>query len=524
MKTAYIHANIFGQRNDAFIVENGRFYKVGKARDILKQPIDKIIDLKERTVFPGFHDAHMHLLGMGWMMEMFDAGKPKSIAALIEAARKEKGDHVLGRGFHEENFSEKRSLVKDDLNEIATDRPVLMYRTCGHLIVANQNAIDKALQLHGDYPEDASTYDLDQGFFKEDARDWITEVLGKPSIADLKRMLLAAQDKLLQEGVTAVQSDDLATTKAEYETVIDAFAELAQESRLKIRVYEQANLQTLSRLEDFLRKGFQNQNFGRFRMGPLKLLVDGSLGAHTAYLREPYADRPEEKGLLLYSEEELKTLFETTERAGMDWAVHAIGDGALETILNASESVLPHAKHSQRNAIVHAQLADRAQIERMRALNIGAMVQPIFLRSDYAIIAERLGDRQEETYLFNTMAQRTPTALSTDTPIEPSDPFKNLFTTTTRKTLLDLRKQPFLKEEAMTLENAIKAYTETSAYFARSEHELGSVKKGHRADFVVAGGFDGTPESLLKAEVEETYIDGERVFSARSFANDGSVL
>ncbi len=517
MKTAYIHANIFAQKNDAFIVEDGRFVKVGKAREILNQPIDKVVDLKERTVFPGFHDAHMHLLGMGWMMEMFDAGKPKSIKALIQSARREKGDFLLGRGFHEERFEEKRSLEKADLNQISTDKPVLMYRACGHLIVANQKAIDEALKLHGDYPKDSSTYELDRGFFKEDARAWIAEVLGESDVETLKKRILAAQDTLLREGVTAVQSDDLATAKTNYETVIRAFVELDREKKLSLRVYEQANLPTLERFRDFIDKGYPNQSYKKFAMGPLKLLADGSLGARTAYLREPYTDNPDTKGLLLYTRKELEEFFETAYQAGMDWAVHAIGDGALQTILDASENTLSSMQRPHRNAIVHAQLADRAQIERMHDLRIGAMVQPIFLRSDYPIIAERLGERQNETYLFHTLAKRTFSALSTDAPIEPSAPFLNLYTATTRKTLKDLRKRPFLKEEAMSLEDAVTAYTSTSAYFSRSEDELGKIKAGHRADFIVVDGFSNTPESFLDAKVEETYIDGEIVYSTRSF-------
>jgi len=515
MRTAYIHANIPFSKADAFITENGRFREVGKARRLLKRPLDRVVDLREAVVLPGFHDAHLHLLGIGKMEEIFDASRHTSIAALVEALRKEEKDPLLGRGYHEDGFKEKRPLLKTDLDKAARDRPIAIYRACGHLVVANEKAIEEAKKHHGRLPKKASAFDLEKGHFKEEAISWILFRMENPSKETIKRQILLAQDKLLSQGVTAVQSDDFAVYETPYETVLDAFRELAAADQLTIRIQEQVHPKDLEEFDRFLEKDLDT-SFGRYKRGPLKLFLDGSLGARTALLRSPYADDPQEKGLKNFTDEELYAFAKRAAESDMDFAFHAIGDAAIEQALALSERLEAESVPKGRDALIHAQVADEELILRMKRQRLGAIVQPIFIRTDHAFVHERLGERAKKAYLFNTMREKgLMTAISTDAPVEPSNPFLNLYTACTRKTLRDLRRRPYLKKEALPLKDALKAYTETPAYFARSEGNLGRIAPGYEADFIVVSGFDThNVKSLRTVRVKETYIAGERVYQA----------
>ncbi len=515
MRTAYIHAHIPFNKADAFIVEDGRFAEVGKAKRILKRPLDRVVDLQEAVVLPGFHDAHLHLLGIGKMAEIFDASRHTSIAALVSALRERATGPLLGRGYHEEGFKEKRPLLKEDLDRASSEHPIAIYRTCGHLVVANEKAIQEAKDHHGRLPKKASAYDLEKGHFKEEAASWVLHRLDDPSKATIKRQILLGQEKLLSEGVTAVQSDDFAVYESPYETVLSAFRELDAEGRLKIRVQEQVHPKDSEEFDRFLEKD-RDTAFGRYKNGPLKLFLDGSLGARTAHLDSPYADDPKERGLQNFTDEELYAFAKKAADNDMDFAFHAIGDAAIGQALTLAERLRKEGANKGRNALIHAQVANEELISAMKREELGAIIQPIFIRTDHAFVQERLGERAEKAYLFNTMRDKGLTvALSTDAPVEPSNPFLNLYTACTRKTLRDLRRRPFLKKEALPLRAALRAYTETPAHFARSERSLGRIASGYEADFIVVRGFNPLHvKSLRTARVKETYIAGECVYQA----------
>ena len=511
MTTTYINARMPGTRNDAFVVEDGRFRAVGKKARILNQDTDLIIDLKDQAVLPGFHDAHLHLLGLGKMMDMIDVKRARSISELIEMLKVEQKPVILGRGYDESQFKERRSPHKADLDQVSHTKPVLLYRFCSHVMIANQVAIDQAYALHGDYPSDKDQYDLQTGRFTETSRKWLM-ALEPEKKSDLRRFILNGQNHLLKHGVTSVGSDDFGVVSTDYESVLDVFSLLGESGRLKLRVLEQVNIADEEQFKDFIKKDYPHKAYGRFRIGPVKLLLDGSLGARTAAMREPYTDAPDETGLLVYDEPFIRRRLDLARTKRMDFAMHAIGDRTIETLIRVKET---REEEDARDAIIHAQLADHAQIERMRALSLGAQVQPAFIGSDAPIVHDRLGNRVPSTYLFNTMITAgVPTAFSTDAPIEDVNPLHTIYTAMTRQSVHG--SQPFNAEEAVPFKDALHAYTAAPAYFARSEHMLGAIKKNHQADFVVVKGlaFDD-PETLKTAKVVETYIDGSCVYSAR---------
>ena len=514
MRKAYINADIVFSSHDAFIVEEGHFKAVGRKSTILRQSIDEIIDLKGRTVFPGFHDSHLHLVGLGWMQSIFDASKPKTIESFIEQAKKHEAVPLLGRGSHEEQTEEKRMLTRADLDRISTEKPILIYRVCGHMMSVNSKTLELAEAKNGPISHDAESYDWDQGIFKEDAMKYVLSIVDAPEKKTIRDYILSAQETLLSHGVTSVGSDDFHVTDAPYEDVLSVFESLSTSGELRLNVLEQVNLPKIEVFEDFLEKGYANKVYGNYRNGPLKLLADGSLGARSAYMKEPYADDPDTRGIAIFDEESLTRHFNKAYDYDMDFAVHGIGDGIIDAIMNAKEVASEGRVEKRRDSIIHAQLADHAQIERMRALNLGAQTQPVFIASDVPIIEERLGERAKETYLFNTMVKKgVKTTVSTDAPIESTNPFENIYVAVTRKSFKHPGYPPFIESEGMTLKDAVKAYTQTPAYFSYQENRLGRIQKGHQADFIVVSGFEENDvESLLKTKVQATYKQGECVY------------
>ncbi len=502
-------------KKQAFIVENGRFTHVGTKRKILSEAIDEIIDLKDRAVLPGFNDAHMHVLGLGKMMNMIDVSEEPSIDSMIDSLKASNKNPIIGRGYKETQFEENREPTKADLDKVSKDVPVILYRFCSHVVIANSKAIDLAYEKRGQYPSNKTHYDLEKGKFTESSRSFLM-VLEPQDDTALREMILKGQDHLLKHGITSVGSDDFGVVSVNYERVLNVFKTLAREDKLKLRILEQVNIPDEKDFDDFLTKGYPHKAFGRYTIGPVKLLTDGSLGARTAAMRAPYSDTEKETGFMVFDREAIQKRIEKARKHKMDYAMHAIGDKAIETLVEISETL---KETNRRDAIIHAQLADEDLIERMSAIGLGAQVQPAFTASDAPIIKERLGGRSDHVYLFNTMIERgVPVAFSTDAPIEHVNPFHTLFSALKRTTVKE-DYPPHLPNEGVPLRAGIKAYSAMGAYFARMEDELGDIKKGHLADFIVVENLDfKDPSTLKNARVVETYIEGEKVHDAGDFS------
>jgi predicted amidohydrolase YtcJ len=457
---------------------------------------------------PGFHDSHLHLIGIGYVASMIDLSTYDS----IEALRTIRSDKPLirGRGWHQNQFVEQRFPNKDDLNAISTEVPVVFIRVCGHVLVCN----DKAMELAGvdasTPPVEGGTFSFATGVFTENALGMIYDVLPKPTKEDIREYLITGNDHLLSLGITSVASDDFSILPVPYELVLKTIIELYEEGRMQIRLYEQVNLPKMEWLQDFLDKGYHHMKSGKLRMGPLKLLADGSLGGRTAYMRDDYADEPGNRGVRNFDQDTLDALVHLADSHGMDVAIHAIGDGIVDAILDSIErSMASTGRTDHRHALIHAQLTNREQIERMKQLGVGAIVQPIFLNSDIPIIRERLGDaRAEESYLFYSMHRAgLPVGLSTDAPVEGANPFYNLYVATTRRSIRYPNLDAFLPDEAFPLEEALRCYTEVNDWFSYEEDAI-------KNDWIIVDrDIRTTPvEEWKDTRVLATHIDGELVY------------
>lgn len=539
MKTIYTGGRVFTGSlplAEAFAVEDGRFCAVGSDAELLARrgAEDVIVPLNGRFVCAGFNDSHMHLLNYGNAMEACPmaectgslAALQSGLRAFLQAHPPAEGGWLRGRGWNQDYFAPATGMpTRHDLDAVTTEHPVCIVRCCGHCLVVNTRALE-LLGIDGSTPQpEGGSFDLDEqgqptGVFRDTAMSLVSSRLPAPTREELKRMLRCACRALNAYGVTSCHTDDLCCFEnVPWREVIEAYRELEAEGALTVRVYEQSQHTTVASLQDFLDSGFcTGRGSDRFRIGPLKVLGDGSLGARTALLRDGYADAPQEHGLAIFPQEELDALVGLAIRSGMQVAVHAIGDGILDQVLTAYERALGEAPaRDHRCGVVHVQLTRPDQLERMQRLGLHAYVQTIFLDYDTRIVHQRAGEALASTsYAFHTL--RTlglHVSNGTDCPVELPDPLRGVQCAVTRRPL-DGSLPAYRPEEAMSVAEALCSYTSESAFASFEEAVKGRIAPGMYADFTVLTGnpFETAPEALASLRAEATYLGGACVYSA----------
>lgn len=461
---------------------------------------------------PGFIDSHLHVLGIGYVKSNIDLTEVKSITEMIETLRLSKREGlIIGRGWNQDQFSDQRMPTKHDLNKANSNQPMVLIRVCGHIIVVN----DKMLELAGinetTQQISGGSFDYETGIFTEKAIHLIYEKMPKPTKEKLKEYFLVANQLLVENGVTQVASDDFCIFDIDYKIVIEALKELYEDGLMQIKITEQVNL-PMKDFQDYIDQGFVNRKIHpKFRMGPLKILADGSLGGRTAAMLEPYSDAPTETGLLTFSDEELFNLIHLADQHGMDSVVHAIGDKTSRQVIETIEKSINITKRfNHHHAIIHAQLMPEDQIYKMKELGIGAIVQPIFINTDINIVESRLGQRKNHTYLFHTMYENINLGFSTDSPIEPINPFKNIYVSMTYKSIKYPEKESLNQDQCFTLDEALKAYIKNNLPYVYES-------KLPEADFIIINQDIDTlsPSEIKNITVLKTVIDGVEVFSKK---------
>lgn len=480
---------------------------------------DQVIDLEGKLMLPGFNDSHLHLLNYGYAMENIDLSTLPSINDMVNYCRDslttspvDPNNWLISRGWNQDTVSEKRFPTRRDLDKISTEIPILFTRVCGHIGICNSKAI--SLLNHTILETVNSNIDEETGTFQEDALFILLSSIPTPDLKNIKRMIRNSCRNLIANGITSVQSDDLkALPDQDYKKVIKAYKELREEGNLPVRVYEQCLFINQDEFQTFVNDGFRTgQGDDFFKIGPLKLLLDGSLGARTALLREDYNDLPGTVGVGCFKQNELNSFVEFAQKMGFQIAAHAIGDKAMDMILDSIENVKPtQVRDDDRHGIVHCQITDMDIIERMKANNVLGYIQPIFLDTDLHIVEKRVGKRCLETYAFKTMVdQGVKLCMSTDAPIVDINPFENIYSAVVRKDLKDMPNTPFMPHERLTVTEALKSYTINSAYASFEEKIKGTLEIGKMADMVVLDRdiFTIDEKDIKNIGVEMTIVDG----------------
>lgn len=533
----WISGNVYtqGGRKEAFVTDEGKFVYVGDNEGALHYE-GCVHDLKGAFVCAGFNDSHMHLLHFGESLISVNlAACTDSLSGMLEGLRRfakvnpvEKGKWLIGLGFNQDYFQdEKRFPNRYDLDLVSMEFPVMALRACGHMCVVNSKALEvmgltaDSLQVEGGH------FDVDEngeptGIFWETAIELVNAALPVYTLEDVKRMLEAACCYVNQQGITSVQSDDLMTLPGvDYEVVIQAYQELAEEGKLTVRVYEQSQMPDCQTMQEFLDRGYKTGcGDTMFRIGPLKVIGDGSLGARTAYMQEPYSDAKLEHGIEVCPYEKMVSLVRLAHTHGMQVAVHAIGDGAMENVLRTYETVLRELpKTNHRHGVVHCQIMQNEQYERFAKLGLHAYIQSVFLDYDTKIVEERTGkERAESSYGFlHFLNQGATVSNGSDAPVEIPDVFRGIQCAVTRQSLSG-DKMPYRADQAFSVKQALDSYTAGGAFASFEEAMKGDIREGMLADFVVLDQdpFAVEPTQLAQIKAKKTVLGGKCVYDSTS--------
>lgn len=508
--------------NSIIYVDNGIIERITDKLPTTYEMTDyEFIDLSNYHLYPSFNDSHMHLIGYGASLSQCILDGVKSLSQLQQILSDYITIHqpsvVVGRGWNQDLFDSVKFPSRFDLDVVSNDRPIILYRTCGHIAVVNSYALHY-FNINADTKIEGGEIELENtiptGILRENALSLVRQ---DPSISDMEHYILKAQSRLHQYGITSVQTDDLIMVDAKDQfKILDLFKKLDQNGLLKLRVYEQSQFFTPEDFMSHINNGYQqNQGSIFFKTGPLKILADGSLGSRTAKLRAPYRDAADTKGILIHNENELKNLISIAMDNHIDVAIHGIGDYTINWIIeHLSNTDRSSAPQNRRDAIVHCQIMDRLMIKTMGQSGIHALVQPVFLEYDMNIVEQRVGSELARfSYAYRTMIENNIIlAFGSDAPVEDPNPFRGLYYSIYRK---NPSGKVFYSEECLDFNTAFDAYTKAGAYFSYEAHFKGELKTGYLADFIAIPNLLETLEAdaLLNVKVAKTYVGGNCVYS-----------
>lgn len=512
-------------RARAVLLQDGRVAAVGDDADVLRRrpPGCRVIDLEGRAVTPGLTDAHCHLLQYGFTLLAVDLYGVASLDEMLRrtaeaAAGTPPGQWVVGRGWDQDRLAEGRWPTRRDLDLAVPDRPVLLRRVCGHAAVANS----RALQLAGidegtpDPPGGRIEREADgrtpSGVLHEAAIRLVDRVIPPPDRAARRRALEAAVRRAHAAGLVGVHTQDV-WDPGQIQEILDLYREVRDQG-LPLRVYLLVGHRAL---EELLALGLKTGDGDDFvRIGPVKLFADGSLGARTAALSEPYADDPGNRGMLVHEPAELAALARRATEGGCQVAIHAIGDRAADAALDAFEQAAGGGSAAARRfRLIHCQVMRPEQWERMRRLGVIADIQPRFAATDQRWVERRLGrSRLEGAYAWRSLAEAgLVICAGSDAPVEPIEPALGLDAAVHRTGDDGLPPGGWLPAQRVAPVEALGWFTRGAAYAAFAEHEAGRLAPGFRADLAAWSHdpLEDDPACLRHLEAHLTVVGGRVV-------------
>ncbi len=466
------------------------------------------IDAGGRVIVPGFIDAHTHLSDaageIGWMALAGTRNLEDALDRLRKAASGRAPDEwVVGMGWDEAKWPERRYLTRDDLDRVATDRPVVARRIDCHMGSVNSAALARAEALAGTRGFDVDASGRPTGILKEEAFAAFEKQFAAGE-ATMERGLTVVARRAHRLGITSVH--DIVDLRA-----WRAYQRVHRGGRLRLRVYAMPRNALLPSLEaSGLMTGLGDE---WLRLGAIKVFSDGSLGAYTAALGEDYAGRPGDRGMLVHPSGELRAILEMAHRSGFQTATHALGDEAIRQVVSALEEVqASDPRKDARHRVEHYELPDEDVLRRTRAAGILVCAQPNFVgqwSGPGDVYETRLGrERASRNNPYRRiLRRRIPLAFGSDG--MPYGPLYGIHSAV----------NGFFGDQRISSEEAVRAYTATGAYASFEESVKGTLEAGKLADFVVLDGnpFDA-PDRIRDCRVRSTWIGGTEVYAVRTAA------
>jgi predicted amidohydrolase YtcJ len=490
-------------------IADGRIAAIGDEAEKLAGPKTRVVDADGATVLPALTDAHAHLFGLGMSLDQVDLRECASPDECAERVRVHADrDWILGRGWDQNRWQTKEFPTSAMLDRVIADKPVWLRRVDGHAGWANSRALAKGGVTRatkdpagGRIVRDA--HGNPTGVLIDEAMGLVESAIPAPSAAARERMILAAQNVALAQGLTCVHDMGID------ETTAGVYRALEKDGRLRIRVYAFASA---SAAEKLLAKSPEPAG-PMFTMRAIKLYADGALGSRGAALLAPYSDDRGNTGLVLTPPEEMERVARLALARGWQVGVHAIGDRGNRMVLDAFERAGCAVTRDHRFRIEHAQVVAPADIPRFAKLGVIASMQPTHATSDMPWAEARLGkDRLAGAYAWRRFLDAgVHVAFGSDFPVEKVDPLDGLHAAVTRQ---DANGQPaggWLPDQRLSLAEAKRAFSEEAAYAAFQEPWRGRIAVGQAADLTVLDRRIDQ-DHLLGAKVVLTIVAGRVVF------------
>lgn len=512
---------------EAVGIAGERIVAVGSRAEVEKQlgGSPRVIDAGGGIVVPGLYDAHIHLVDGGQHLasvQLRDAATREEFVRRIgefAAARRASGsqewitggdwDHTMWGGQASGNQLPDRAWI----DEVTCDVPVWIARLDGHMALANSAALaaagvtdDVADVEGGEIVRDESGRMT--GLLKDNAMALVGRRMPAESLERRLEAAVAAMKYLNAQGITSVHHmgtwGDVAVFR------------LAKErGQLTVRVYALTPLSQWQRLADEVKKSGRGDDW--LQIGGLKGFVDGSLGSHTAAFLERFSDDPTSRGLLVNTEEDLEAWTDGADKAGLQAAVHAIGDRAIRMQLDIYERVARrNGPRDRRFRIEHAQHIAPADIPRFGALGVIASMQPYHAIDDGRWADGVIGaERSATTYAFRSLLETDGRlAFGSDWFVAPATPLEGIDAAVTRRTLDGKHPGGWVPEQKISAEDALAAYTRGAAFAGFQESSRGTIEVGKLADLVVIDRDVLSPseKEIEQARVKFTMVGGKVVY------------
>ncbi len=506
------------------LMEDGTIRGVGLAAaevNLLKDAEDvEAVDLAGMTCIPGFHDSHMHMVEYGYnkkySIDLSGAASIEEVIQMmkdfIEERKIPEGAWVMGMRWNQENFKEKRLLTREDLDRVSDKHYIFTKRVCIHIAAVNSRLLKLCGVNEDTFLEDENIgRDRDgrpNGLIYEDAISGLILQKKPPlTVDEIEHLIADTTSEIKARGFTAVQSDDMKAFSdfQSKKNILRAYDNLRNRGTLPIRIFEQVQVSSMAEFLHIRQLLEEIREDDMFSYSRLKLILDGSLGASTAAMGKPYKGSTDNYGILNFSDEEMKQLVEFAYEKNLQVMCHCIGDRAMDQAIRIIGSCQKKYEGDRRPRLVHCQICQKDQIEKMAAFQMMADIQPAFVPTDSRVVAGKIEtDEKYALYPWKTMLDSgIRISGSSDAPVESYDALYGIQTAVTRADLNGKPEGGWLPYEKLTAMEALRLYTETPAYSVFMEERMGKIKEGFAADLTI---LDQNPLETPAAEIHKINV------------------
>lgn len=511
-------------RIEALMVEDGKIVFAGASREAkkLKRRGDRVFDLKGRTVLPGLVDSHVHFVYWAETRSRLDLENVRSTAEVQRkvstfAKRLAEKEWLFGSNFNKNLWPAGELPDKKILDAVCPTRPIVLASKDVHTLWLNSAALS-AVGIGSSNPDPPGGKIVrypgtgePTGYLLETACRIVNEYLEKnQKKPDMEKVVLAGQKEAWKQGVTGIH----ALPDPGFEKSFALLERLTREEKLRLRILMYIPEKRLDwAIELGLQSGFGNDFF---KIGGVKIFVDGALGSQTALMFEPYQGTSS-TGIEVSSLSHLESQLTKSAKANLACAVHAIGDKAVFYALEAFGKALPLHNGRLKQRIEHVQLIRNEDVPKFRKYKVAASMQPSHAPSDRYIADKHWGQRCRYAYPWRSLLKAGAlVAFGSDAPVEPLEPLIGIYSAVCRKKTVE--KESWYPSQSVTVGDAIRAYTVNPAILSEDEHKRGTLTPGKLADFILLSEdpFKMLPERLSSLEVLATVLGGEAVYTQKS--------